>query len=146
MSAYLHILLICVCGIKLNLLSNWILKGSTDGMLFICLLSITIFSFVWSPFLFTYVITWNLCGFTIIWFFLNQLFITSGWIWKILISFGIFSADNVLPSAKLCIDPIIMKKNETLIDRIKQRETSIEPWGTSGIINSNTLLAIWNVR
>ena len=102
MAADLHMLLIC--GLKFSLSYNWIHKSSTEGTVLICLLSIRTFSFVWSPFFLFIIITWNLSGFTIIWFFWNQSFITSDSLCKILINFDTFSAkaDNVSSSAKLC--------------------------------------------
>ena len=105
--------MLLICGLKFNLSSNWILKSSTEGSVLICLVSITKFWFAWSPFFIYYYITWNLSGFTIVWFFLNQSDITSDSLCKILINFDMFSAktDKVLSFAKLCTDAINMKKN-----------------------------------
>ena len=75
MAADLHMLLIY--GLKFNLSSNWILKSSTEATVLIYILSITTFSFVWSLFFLSIIITWNLSGFTIICFFLKQSVITA---------------------------------------------------------------------
>ena len=124
LAADLHMLLIC--GLKFNLPSNWIPKSSTKGAVLICLLSITKFSFVWSQIILSIIITWNLSGFTIIWFFLNQSVITSDSLCKILINFDIYSAkaDNVLSSAKLCTGAINIKKNKSFIDKLNKHQKS----------------------
>ena len=130
LAADLHMLLIY--GLKFNLPSNWIPKSSTKGAVLICLLSITKFSFVWSQIILSIIITWNLSGFTIIWFFLNHSVITSDSLCKSLINFDAFSAKagNVLSSSKLCTDAINMKKC-LLIDWTKEDPVKIpdgHPW------------------
>ena len=103
------------------------------------------------------IITWNLSGFTVIWFFLNQSVIISVSLCKILIDSDTFSekADNVLFSAKLCTHTINMKNNKSFIDKLKQKRTQYRSQRdtrnyifklTVSIINSNTLLTIWKVR
>ena len=44
-------------------------------------------------------------------------------------------ADRVLSSAKLCIEAILMRKNKSLIERLKKAGPSIEPCGAPKIIS-----------
>ena len=43
-------------------------------------------------------------------------------------------ADRVLSSAKMCIEAILMKKNESLTERLNKIGPSIEPCGTPEMI------------
>ena len=134
MAADLHMLL--MCGLKLNVWSNWISISSTEGRLLIFLSSITTFLSVWSPFFFIYY--YYLKPF---WIYYHLVFlITSESICKILISFQTFwaKAVNVLLSAKLYTNAINMKNNKPFIDRLNERGPSIEPWGTLAITFSNS--------
>ena len=128
MAADLNMLLIC--RLKFNLLSNWISKSSTEGL--ICLLSITTFSF-----------------FVISFFFICYYYLKLVWVYYHLVFLGPVSyhlrltfqntdfftdiflakADNLLSSAKLCTDAINMKNNKPFIDRLDKRGPSIQPRG-----------------
>ena len=64
--------ILLICKLKLSLSSIWIPSNSTDDTTFIFCLLTTIRWFVWSLFLLSNKMVWNLSGLTIILLFLNQ--------------------------------------------------------------------------
>ena len=77
-------------------------------------------------------IDWNLSGFTIILFVLNQFIAVSHSFRNISESSVkcLLPTDIVLSSAKFASSASLMKKNKSFIKRLKRIGPRIDPWGT----------------
>ena len=96
--------ILVMCRLRLSLSSIWTPNNFTAGEASITLSPISKVYFVWSFFILSITIDWNLPGFTIIFFVSNQSILILLSDFKTDIKFWTFWAKviNVLSSAKLC--------------------------------------------
>ena len=86
----------------------------------------------------------NLSGLAIIWFIEKQFIAALDSSSNVFIKSEIVFAklERVLSSAKLCTEPLLLKKKKSLIKTLKSMGPAIEPWGTPEIIFRNSLLIL----